>query len=129
MMQKRIIALPYFQTFDGPDPNASTARRDSSVTTVQALFLLNNDFMQEQAKAFATRLLREKDDTARVDKAFKLVLARAPTREEKERTLAFLEKARTKIQPAKDTKTDPEQRVWISFANVLLRINEFLYLD
>lgn len=129
MMQKRITALPYFQIFDGPDPNASTARRDSSVTTVQALFLLNNDLMQQQAKAFATRLLREKDDTVRIDKAFKLVLARAPTRDEKERTLAFLEKARAKIQPAKDTKADPEQRVWTSFANVMFRINEFLYVD
>jgi hypothetical protein len=129
MMQKRITALPYFQTFDGPDPNASTARRDSSVTTVQALFLLNNDFMRDQAKAFATRLMGEKDDTARIDKAFKLVLSRAPTREEKDRSLAFLEKARAKVQPAKDTKEDPDQRVWNSFASVMFRLNEFLYVD
>jgi hypothetical protein len=129
MMQKRITALPYFQTFDGPDPNASTARRDSSVTTVQALFLLNNDFVRDEAKAFATRLMREKDDTTRIDKAFKLVLSRAPTREEKDRSLAFLERARAKVQPAKDTKEDPDQRVWNSFASVLFRLNEFLYVD
>lgn len=129
MMQKRITALPYFQTFDGPDPNASTARRDSSVTTVQALFLLNNDFVREQATALAARLLREIDDGARIDKAFRLVLSRAPTREEKDRSLAFVEKARAKVQPAKDTKEDPEKRVWASFASVMFRLNEFLYVD
>lgn len=129
MMSKRITALPYLQTFDGPDPNASTARRDSSVTTVQALYLLNNDFMQEQAAKFAARLMQEAEgDRQRVERAFHLTLGRAPTAAERERSLAFLENARNKVQPVK-ASDNSDQRVWTSFARVMFRINEFLYVD
>jgi hypothetical protein len=130
MMTKRLTALPYLQTFDGADPNASTPRRDTSVTTVQALYLLNNDFMQEQAGKFAERLLRDRPtDETRVDRAFALVLGRAPTTQERDRSLQFLDQARSKVQPVKATKEDPEKRVWTSFAAVMFRINEFLYVD
>jgi hypothetical protein len=128
IMNKRLTALPYFQTFDGADPNATTAERDSSVTTVQALYLLNDDFIHEQAGKFARRLLRERaEDAARIDHAFELVLGRGPTTSERERSLRFIEQARARVQPAK--AQDPEIRVWTSFAAVLLRINEFLYVD
>lgn len=130
LMTKRLTALPYLQTFDGADPNASTARRDSSVTTVQALYLLNHEFMQEQARGFAERLLRERStDAARIERAFGLVLGRAPTTSERDRSLQFLEQARSKVQPVKASKEDPEKRVWTSFAAVMFRINEFLYVD
>ena len=133
MMSKRLTALPYLQTFDGADPNASTPRRDASVTTVQALYLLNNEFVQEQAAKFAERLLAERpDDRSRIDRAFNLVLGRMPTPSERERSLQFLEQARQKLQPAKADDPDSFRRgasVWTSFAAVMFRINEFLYID
>jgi hypothetical protein len=133
MMNKRLTALPYLQTFDGADPNASTPRRDSSVTTVQALYLLNNEFVQKQAGKFAERLLDERpDDPSRIDRAFSLVLGRAPTTSERERSLKFLEQARQKVQSVKASDPDSFRRgtsLWTSFAAVMFRINEFLYID
>jgi hypothetical protein len=92
---------------------------------------LNNEFMHEQAGRFAERLLRERaEDGARIDRAFALLLGREPTRSERERSMQFLEQARVKVRPVKAAKDDdPEKRVWTSFAGVMLRINEFLYVD
>ena len=56
LMTKRLTAKPYFQTFDGPDPNVCTSRRDESVTALQALFFANDEFLHEQADRFARRI-------------------------------------------------------------------------
>jgi mono/diheme cytochrome c family protein len=128
MMGKRITALAYLQTFDGPDPNASTATRDSSVTTVQALYFLNNDFVQEQAGRFAERVLRERSQTAdRVQLAFTMAFARPSAAGELRQLEQFLAAALAKgsdLPPA-----EQEKRAWTSLAGVLLRSNEFSYLD
>jgi hypothetical protein len=128
MMTKRITALPYLQTFDGPDPNASTASRDSSVTTVQALYFMNNDFVQEQAGHFAKRLLRERSESAgRIKLAFNLVFGRPPGASELRQTEDFLGAARAQLRDTFPAEQD--QHAWTSLAAVLLRSNEFLYID
>ena len=45
--------------FDLPDNTASCGRRDITTVPNQALTLMNNRTMREQADAFAERLLRE----------------------------------------------------------------------
>ena len=59
LMTQRIQRHPYLALFDGPDTNASTAVRLTSTTPLQALFLMNDPFVHEQAKRFAARLLAE----------------------------------------------------------------------
>src|SRR5204863_398311 len=51
LMTQRIARHPYLALFDGPDTNASTARRVSSTTPLQALFLLNDPFVHRLAEA------------------------------------------------------------------------------
>jgi hypothetical protein len=128
MLTRRITALPYLQTFDGPDPNTSTAARDSSVTTVQALYFLNNDFVHEQSRRFADMLLRERSrDRERIALALELAFARPPRESEIGQMNDFLDQARSQLKdlsPAEQSK-----RAWTSLAAVLYRVNEFLYLD
>jgi mono/diheme cytochrome c family protein len=129
LMQKRLTAMPYFQTFDGADPNTSSPSRDASVTSVQALYLMNNAFVHEQAAKFAGRLLAwPGNDAERVKRAFELTLARPPTAQERAQSLAHLEKIRTHQQPVSSDR-NPERDAWASLARVLFRLNEFLYLD
>lgn len=129
LMQKRVTALPFFQTFDGADANTSSPNRDASVTSVQALYLMNNAFVHEQAAKFAERLLaRPGNDAERVKRAFELTLARPPTAQERAQSLAHLEKFRARQQPASSDR-NPERDAWASLARVLFRLNEFLYLD
>jgi hypothetical protein len=59
----------------------TTGRRNVSTVAPQALFLLNNPFVLDQAKHAAKRLVAEKlgDDKARAVRAWRLTLGRAPT--------------------------------------------------
>ncbi|MES2573126.1 MAG: DUF1553 domain-containing protein, partial [Verrucomicrobiota bacterium] len=128
LMTARLNALPFFQAFDGPDRNASTASRDSSVTTVQALYFLNSDFFHEQADRFAGRLMDEAaENAARMERAFALIFHRLPSAEERTRLENYLELARGKMAGTEPEKW--ERAAWASLARALFRTNEFLYLD
>ena len=58
--------------------------RPTTTTAVQALILLNNEFVNEQAAALARRVRDEAGDepAARVERAFQRVLARDPDADE-----------------------------------------------
>jgi len=88
-------AIPeLFDVFDFADPSAVTGRRNASTVAPQALFMLNNPFAVESAKKAAARLLAEdlSNDTARLDRAYRMTLGRAPTAGERTVAEAFLEK-------------------------------------
>ena len=54
-------ALPeLFEVFDFADPSICTGRRNTSTVAPQALFLMNNSFVIEQAQRTAHRLLEDK---------------------------------------------------------------------
>jgi hypothetical protein len=79
-MTQRIQRHPYLAIFDGADPAASTPLRTTSTTPLQALYLLNDAFLHDQAGGFAQRLLRYSSaPTERLQHAFELALARPPT--------------------------------------------------
>ncbi|HYH68134.1 MAG TPA: DUF1553 domain-containing protein [Urbifossiella sp.] len=75
-------ALPEaFEAFDFADPSTVVGARARSTVAPQALFLMNNPFPAEQAKAAAARVLAENlpTDDARLDRAYRLALGRLPT--------------------------------------------------
>jgi hypothetical protein len=75
---------PTFGAFDCADGALVTPRRSVSTTALQALNLLNSEFIIAQARAFAGRLQREagtEPDTQAV-RGFQLALGRAPTSDE-----------------------------------------------
>ena len=126
LMTKRLTAKPYFQTFDGPDRNVCTTDRDQSVTPLQALYFVNDEFLHERADRFAS-LTRQRasDDEQRLEFAFATILCRPPTAEESTILLEHLGKFREKVAG----KNDADQQAWASLVRSLLRLNEFLYLD
>jgi len=70
-----------FEVFDFADASVTTGRRNTSTVAPQALYLLNNPFVLEQARSAAKRLLGESlgDDRGRVVRAWRLALGRVPT--------------------------------------------------
>ena len=64
-MTQRLVKHPYLAIFDGPDTNTSTDVRPRSTVPLQALYLMNNPFVQEQSAALARRLLGEARDIRR----------------------------------------------------------------
>ena len=131
LMTQRLQKHPFLALFDGADTNASTGQRAETTTPPQALFLLNNEFVHEQARAFAELLITEVDgDRNRVQIAFERALGRPPTADEVDSTLTFVSKYR-RLLAAPGTIADASQNLdaWAAFARTLLARNEFLHVD
>jgi len=130
LLVRRLNALPYFVNFDGADANASTPSRDSSVTTVQSLYFLNDPFVHEQAQGLAGRLLAERsDEVSRIEHAFVLTLGRPPSDEERQTAAAFLAQSRQQLAATGVSDGERERQAYEALARVIVRINEFLYVD
>jgi mono/diheme cytochrome c family protein len=72
----------YLQLFDFPSPNLSAEKRFATTVPLQRLFFMNSDFVQQQAEHLAERVAAEPDNTARIQKAYRLVFGRGATPEE-----------------------------------------------
>jgi cytochrome c553 len=99
---RRSVYLPMFrnampellEVFDMADPSTVTGARNVSTVAPQALYLMNNPFVAEQAKAAAQRLLdgsRNMNDDQRLTRLYRLTLGREPTAGEREVATKFLQ--------------------------------------
>jgi hypothetical protein len=69
-----------FGAFDCPDATASVPRRQTSTTSLQALNLLNDEFVFAQADRFAARLKQiTNDEAGQVRAAFRFAFQRDPS--------------------------------------------------
>ena len=103
-----------FGACDCPDAALIAPKRNVSTTPLQALNLLNSQFMLDQSSFFAERVTRDAgaDIEAQVRRAFLLAFGRAPSPVELSASAAM---AREHGLPM--------------FCRVLLNANEFIYLD
>jgi hypothetical protein len=69
---------------DCPDPSTKTPARGITTTPLQALSLMNNAFVQRQARHFAERLKSHGNTNpdAQVQQAWRLAFGRAPRSDE-----------------------------------------------
>ena len=72
----------FLQLFDFPAATISAEGRSSTNVPLQRLFLMNSDFMQQQAERLARTIESEAGNSARVKKAYRLVMGREPKPEE-----------------------------------------------
>jgi len=94
LYNKRSVRLPLLSAYDQPDDITSCPVRGTSTHALQALSLMNSDFMQEQSQAFADRLKRECKSarSCEVRTAWKLGLARPPNLGETKLAQSFFAK-------------------------------------
>lgn len=113
LLNRRTIRLPVLNNFDQPDTMSSCPERPVSTHALQGLTMLNSDFIQEQAKAFARRLDTGcADASCRVQKAYDLTLGRPATAQEQKLAQDFFQKGGS----VED------------FALAMLNRNDFVYL-
>jgi hypothetical protein len=80
----RSVTDPFMDCLDAADPSQLVARRNTTLTALQALATLNNPFVLKQCEHFAARLEKLSPDLAtQIDSACRLALSRAATAEEK----------------------------------------------
>jgi hypothetical protein len=125
LMTQRIQRHPFLALFDGPDTNASTARRDTSTVPTQALYFLNDPFFHARAGALAKRLLALPEGE-RVAAAHQVCFQRTPTDAERKSARVFLESYRAAINVPADKA---ELATLSAYVRTLLGSNEFIYLD
>jgi hypothetical protein len=111
--RKRGLVFPMFEVFDLPDQNATCGRRNVSTVPTQALALMNDAFVVRQAKLFAERVKEAApgDSARQIDLAYRIALSRPPREDEAQLAADFLRK-----------------RTLADFTNVLLNLNEFVYV-
>ena len=80
---RRTSPPPNMTLFDAPNREVCTVTRERTNTPLQALVLLNDPQFVEASRALAYRISDEKTLDERIDKGFRLVLSRKPSREER----------------------------------------------
>jgi hypothetical protein len=110
---------PLLRLFDFPEASVHSPAREPTTTPVQQLFVLNGPLMQQWSKRFAARLMTlPDDDDARITAACRWMLQRDPTDRERAQGRDFLA-----------TIAEVEAERWSAYAQVLLGLNEVLFLE
>lgn len=121
LMTPRLNRHPMMALFDGADANVTTGSRGESTVPLQSLFVMNGDFVQKQASAFANRLIDSSPDVdQRIDLAWKLTFNRSPDSDELDSIRQYVESF--------DSYPDSNE-AWTSIAKILIGSNEFIFID
>jgi hypothetical protein len=119
----------FLEVFNFPDPKTAMGRRDVTNVPAQALTMLNDPFVIQQAEVWADRLVQGTDASigARVDRMFRRALGRPARPQEVQRfgkaarELAVL----NEVPPADVLKSKP---VWKDMAHAVFNLKEFIYV-
>jgi len=86
----RTLPDPFMDSLDCADSSQLTAKRNASVTSLQALAMLNNHFIVRQCEHFAARVGPPGTElNAQIQAAYELALGRAPTTRETKALKAY----------------------------------------
>jgi hypothetical protein len=124
----RLITPRSLEVFDFAEQGLVTGSRDTTTVATQALYLLNDPFVRQQASALASRVLDAKDlDAARrVRMVYRLTLSRMPTGKEIERAQSYIADYEAVLRDEGDKNA--RVAAWASFAQAILASAEFRYL-
>ena len=120
----RNVRHPLFEVFDFADINQPIGQRTTSTVATQALFLMNNPQVIEQARAAADAVLRdERDSNAGIDLAYQRSLSRLPNKKERQIALDYLESS-----ISGNASADEKRDIWARFIQTLWATPEFRFL-
>jgi hypothetical protein len=110
--------LPEMLTiFDFPDPSLIIGERSTTTVPAQSLYLMNNAFVIRQAEGLADRLLSDsKNDTDRLQRAYRLCYSRPPSAKELSAAQKFI---------AEYSKDHPPRATWTALSQALFASAEF----
>ena len=126
---KRSKLITAMQSFDAPEPLVSQGTRPTTTVAPQALLLMNSPFVRDWAGAFAERIRVESGESVMhsVNKAYEMALNRKPSRLELAEGTAFIAAQIERHRTSGSEK--PEILALTDFAQVVLNLNEFIYVD
>ena len=141
---KRTSPHPMMTLFDAPSRETSCVQRSRTNTSLQSLAFFNETQRVEASRKLAERLLREeKQDAARIEYLFQLLVSRKPSEIEREALSSLLENARSRFSKSKESadslvsvglaSTDPslksdEVAAWTQVSSTILASDPVILL-
>jgi len=133
---RRNFATPLFVAFDYPSPSTTAGRRGTSNVPAQALALLNDSLVAQQAEAWSKRVrsLRNRvsmsrentadrhDERSMIAELYESAFARLPTVDEMAAAQRFLNEQMRDSAPGRVTEA------WSDLCHVLVNVKEFTYV-
>ncbi|MDB6039103.1 MAG: hypothetical protein JWM99_2944, partial [Verrucomicrobiales bacterium] len=126
---KRSRLVPAMQSFDAPEPLVSQGSRPITTVAPQALMLMNSPNVRAWSAAFVQRFAPspKRPPTDAIARAYSLALNRQPTKHERTEAHAFIEQQTARYES--EQKQDARELALTDFAQVLLSLNEFIYVE
>ncbi|MGI8964841.1 MAG: DUF1553 domain-containing protein, partial [Limisphaerales bacterium] len=103
---------PLMDSLDCPDASILTPKRNVSMTSLQALAVLNDPFVLKQCEHFAARVAAAGDLEKQIEEAYRLALNRRPTSAEMKKLLPFA-----------------QQNGMVNVARLIFNMSEFMFVD
>ncbi len=125
---RRNFLSPMMLAFDTPIPFNSIGKRNQSNVPAQALILMNDPFVLEQAKQWATRLIGQTQNVEqRIEQIYFQSVGRPPESWEKERAERFLSKQAEELRVSEDELLT-DVRIWQDYCHVMFNVKEFIFI-
>jgi hypothetical protein len=126
---RRNFLSPMMLAFDTPIPFNAVGRRSVSNVPAQALILLNDPFVIQQAQVWAKHVLSTDglSTTERIGRMYAAAFSRPPSDAERANASEFLQRQST-AYGADGSQPVVDARAWSDLGHVLMNVKEFIYV-
>jgi hypothetical protein len=122
---RRNFLTPMLLAFDYPVAFSTIGRRGTATVPAQALILMNDPFVVQQAGLWAQRILEvSADPERRIDQLYRMAFARSPTKVELAEARSFVERL-----AVRNGSTLDDPRPWTDLCHVLINTKEFIFIE
>jgi hypothetical protein len=128
VLARRNYHLSMLGVFDQPVVATNCPRRNSSAVVLQSLAMLNDDFVIEQAAAFADRVITTTPADRQTAAAFEIALAREPNSQEIVWCEDLLRRQFDRFRPQCEADAPARRQALAHLCQMLLNTSEFLYV-
>ncbi|MEI7955082.1 MAG: PSD1 and planctomycete cytochrome C domain-containing protein [Verrucomicrobiota bacterium] len=127
---RRNFIPPMMRAFDFPVPYTTIGRRTASNVPAQSLVLMNDPFVISEARAWAERLLANKQVTPeqRIALMYETIFSRPPVPDERLAAMDFL-KQQALAYGLQPQQADTDPGLWADLCHVLMNVKEFIFLN
>jgi hypothetical protein len=133
LLARRTYPLTMLSLFDFPVIDTNCARRVPSSTPLQALTLMNDEFVVKSAEHTADRAQKLVGESAslerRIEALYSIALLRKPSDAEVLTCQEYLRKQRDLFTRGNLKPGEADRRAFDTLSQALLSSNEFLYID
>lgn len=128
MEVRRNYMSPMLQAFDMPVPDTTQGVRNVSNVPAQALILMNDPFVIDQAKAWSESIMGAHASTEdRIRLLYLEALGRTPSGVEQVKMLEFME-GQAKLYGLDSSNAREDARIWADLCHVMFTLKEFIFI-